>query len=192
MTKEIDAVSILEECVVINKQRGQTYNGTSTTPERSFKAIADIVNLKAGLSLKPSDVALILAELKYVRFKSAQQHGTVHKDSLVDSVNYQALWAELVAEETSNQQEVPEYKSAEDEYLLRAAAAMQFLSASREEIAESVPKGSTEALTAYSRAVKELNEISKPKQEALFGSSITDLITGDLDDPINSIATDSN
>src|SRR5690606_6191650 len=124
----ITAVGLLEQSVCINKERGDIYNG-GAAPERSFERIAQIVNTKAGLSLKPSHIALMLAELKYVRYTSALAGtGVVHQDSLVDYVNYSALWAELAAAEAMIEPAIhgptvsPEYVSADSDTTLYEAA----------------------------------------------------------------------
>lgn len=202
MSTIFSAVEFLEESIDINTERGQTYNGSSHSPERSFARIAEIVNTKAGLDLKPSHIALILAELKYVRFQSAAATGEVHRDSLVDFVNYNAIWAELVAGEIVEEQEFlsdpepesePIYCATEgDEKLVRAAEAMQYLADHRESITNAIPEGSTAALAAYSRAIQALNQVNKQSQEALFGSPVTDLMKEVLDDPINGVAEESD
>lgn len=178
---ENTAVDLLNQCIQINTERGSTYNG-GKAPERSFARIAEIVNTKANLDLKPSDIALILAELKYVRFESALATGKIHQDSLVDYVNYGALWAELVTQEQSSATHNGANTSEEDKYLLLAADAMEYLAENSAHINEAIPKGSTIALTVYSNAVKHLNELNKSKQEVLFGSTITDLMEEELDD----------
>lgn len=202
MSTIFSAVEFLEESIDINTERGQTYNGSSHSPERSFARIAEIVNTKAGLDLKPSHIALILAELKYVRFQSAVAAGKIHRDSLVDFVNYNAIWAELVAGEIVEELEAlsdlePEsetnyYATEGDEKLFRAAEAMEYLAGHRESITDAIPEGSTNALAAYSRAIQALNQVNKQSQEALFGSPVTDLMKEVLDDPINGVAEESD
>lgn len=193
---EITAVGILQDCISINNERGKTYNGNESTPERSFERIAEIVNTKASLSLKPSHIALVLAELKYVRYESAVAAGIVHSDSLVDYVNYNALWAELVAAEfvapLPTAKEVAPM-SEHDKLLHGAADAMTYLAACRNSIAEAVPNGTTEALTAYTKAIRALNEVSKDRQEALFGSPVTDLLNEEEDlDATNTVTAISD
>ena len=194
------SVTLLREAVRIQEERGQTYNGNDQ-PERSFERIATVVNTKTGLNLSAANIALVLAELKYVRFESGVAAGVVHADSLLDYVSYNSLWAELAAIEATAKitaiEEMerslkPLYASPHDEQLYKAAEAMQHLAKCREQINEAIPEGSTSALATYSRAVKALNEVSKSNQEKLFGSSVTDLMSGEITDATDDLTTSSD
>lgn len=88
------STDLLNEVKLIQEERGNEYEQRGT--ERSFAKIATIYNTLRGADLKPSDVALILAILKDVRFYS--QDG-LHRDSVIDKISYSALWGELILEE---------------------------------------------------------------------------------------------
>lgn len=86
-------LSILEE-------RGKQYepqNSQNVKHENSFEPVAIAYNAITGASLQGSDIALILDLLKKVRQYSNPTR--LHFDSLVDSVNYTALWASNLHQE---------------------------------------------------------------------------------------------
>lgn len=86
-------LSILEE-------RGKQYepqNSQNVKHENSFEPVAIAYNAVTGASLQGSDIALILDLLKKVRQYSNPTR--LHFDSLVDSVNYTALWASNLHQE---------------------------------------------------------------------------------------------
>jgi hypothetical protein len=93
MKKSID---YLNECMEVQKQRGEQYDSKGTG-ERSFDAAAKAFNAMTGQNLKGSDVCLLLACVKAVRQYS--DPARVHEDSLLDLVSYTSLWAEELNKE---------------------------------------------------------------------------------------------
>lgn len=85
-------------------QRGREYeqqNAASLVKhENSFESTALAFNAITRNNLSGSDVALLLNLLKKVRQYSNPNR--LHFDSLIDSVNYDALWASNLMEELSH------------------------------------------------------------------------------------------
>lgn len=94
--KQKSAVDYLNECVEVQKQRGEQYD-SSGTGERSFSACADAYNAITGGKLKGSDICLILQILKDVRQYSNPSR--LHEDSVLDKVSYSSLHAEELNKE---------------------------------------------------------------------------------------------
>lgn len=90
------ATQYLNECIQVQKQRGEQYDSKGTG-ERSFSACADAYNAITGGNLKGSDVCLILQVLKDVRQYSDPTR--LHEDSLLDKVSYSSLHAEELNKE---------------------------------------------------------------------------------------------
>lgn len=90
------SIDYLNECMEVQKQRGQQYNAIGTG-ERSFSACADAYNAITGGNLKGSDICLILQILKDVRQYSNPTR--LHEDSLLDKVSYSSLHAEELNKE---------------------------------------------------------------------------------------------
>tara|TARA_B100000768_G_C11265547_1_gene370896 strand:- start:1763 stop:2113 length:351 start_codon:yes stop_codon:yes gene_type:complete len=90
------ATQYLNECIEVQKQRGEQYDSKGTG-ERSFAAAASAFNAMTGKNLKGSDVCLMLACVKAVRQYSDPLR--VHEDSLLDLVSYASLWAEELNKE---------------------------------------------------------------------------------------------
>jgi len=90
------ATQYLNECIEVQKQRGEQYDSKGTG-ERSFAAAASAFNAMTGQNLKGSDVCLMLACVKAVRQYSDPNR--VHEDSLLDLVSYASLWAEELNKE---------------------------------------------------------------------------------------------
>lgn len=90
------ATQYLNECIEVQKQRGEQYDSKGTG-ERSFAAAASAFNAMTGQNLKGSDVCLMLACVKAVRQYSDPSR--VHEDSLLDLVSYASLWAEELNKE---------------------------------------------------------------------------------------------
>jgi hypothetical protein len=90
------SIDYLNECVEVQKQRGEQYDSKGTG-ERSFDAAAKAFNAMTGQNLKGSDVCLLLACVKAVRQYSDPTR--VHEDSLLDLVSYVSLWAEEINKE---------------------------------------------------------------------------------------------
>lgn len=72
---------------VINGERQDAYGN----PEDSFTDIADLWGWYLGRPLLPSDVAMMMALLKFAREK--HQH---KRDNIVDACGYLALYADIV------------------------------------------------------------------------------------------------
>lgn len=72
---------------VINGERQDAYGN----PEDSFTDIADLWGWYLGRPLLPSDVAIMMALLKFAREK--HQH---KRDNVVDACGYLALYADIV------------------------------------------------------------------------------------------------
>ena len=90
------ATQYLNECIEVQKQRGEQYDSTGTG-ERSFAAAASAFNALTGQNLKGSDVCLLLTCVKAVRQYSNPNR--LHEDSLLDGVSYLSLWAEELNKE---------------------------------------------------------------------------------------------
>jgi len=84
------ATQYLNECIEVQKQRGEQYDSTGTG-ERSFAAAASAFNALTGKNIKGSDVCLLLTCVKAVRQYSNPNR--LHDDSLLDGVSYLSLWA---------------------------------------------------------------------------------------------------
>jgi hypothetical protein len=92
------APEYLSEGLRILGERGKEYDQQGTS-ERSFDAVAEAYNVITGRDLRGSDVCLMLDLVKKVRQYSNPTR--LHADSLVDSVNYSALWDEQLTKELS-------------------------------------------------------------------------------------------
>ena len=90
------ATQYLNECIEVQKQRGEQYDSTGTG-ERSFAAAASAFNALTGKNIKGSDVCLLLTCVKAVRQYSNPNR--LHEDSLLDGVSYLSLWAEELNKE---------------------------------------------------------------------------------------------
>ena len=90
------ASQYLNDCIQVQKQRGEEYDSKGTG-ERSFAAAAAAYNAITGHNLKGSDVCLILQVLKDVRQYSDPTR--LHEDSLLDKVSYASLHAEELNKE---------------------------------------------------------------------------------------------
>ena len=90
------ATQYLNECIDVQKQRGEQYDSTGTG-ERSFAAAASAFNSLTGKNIKGSDVCLLLTCVKAVRQYSNPNR--LHEDSLLDGVSYLSLWAEELNKE---------------------------------------------------------------------------------------------
>lgn len=90
------ATQYLNECIQVQKQRGEQYDSAGTG-ERSFDAAAKAYNALTGQNLKGSDVCLILTCVKAVRQYSNPDR--LHEDSLLDMISYASLWAEELNKE---------------------------------------------------------------------------------------------
>lgn len=84
------APDYLTKGLAILSERGKQYG--SNDKERSFPQVAAAFNAITGHNITSADVCLMLAVLKMVRQNA--QRDRVHEDSLVDCVNYAALWAQ--------------------------------------------------------------------------------------------------
>lgn len=87
------STDFLNDCVKVQEERGAEYEGNGK--ERSFDKVANVFNEKTGYNLKGYHIALILQDLKDVRMFSADRY---HEDSLIDSISYASIKAELVYE----------------------------------------------------------------------------------------------
>lgn len=90
------ASQYLNDCIQVQKQRGEQYDSKGTG-ERSFAAAAAAYNAITGHNLKGSDVCLILQLLKDVR--QYRDPARLHEDSLLDKVSYASLHAEELNKE---------------------------------------------------------------------------------------------
>lgn len=97
MSKEAEksAADYLSKGLQILTERGNQYGSNSR--ECSFPQVAEAFNAITGNELSGSDVCMILALLKLVR--QSAQPDRLHEDSLVDGVNYMALYAEVLSRE---------------------------------------------------------------------------------------------
>lgn len=89
------AADYLSKGLQILTERGNQYGSNSR--ECSFPQVAEAFNAITGNELSGSDVCMILALLKLVR--QSAQPDRLHEDSLVDGVNYMALYAEVLSKE---------------------------------------------------------------------------------------------
>lgn len=94
--KSKTSVEYLNECIEVQKQRGEQYDSAGTG-ERSFSAAAQAYNAITGRDLKGSDVCLMLEMVKNVRQYSDPSR--LHEDSVLDKVSYSSLWAEELNKE---------------------------------------------------------------------------------------------
>lgn len=88
--KPITAIGIMQRGIGIMKERGLENAGADM--ERSFGSVATAFNAITGKDFTAAEVALILQILKDVRQWSDQTR--LHKDSIIDCVNYAALKGE--------------------------------------------------------------------------------------------------
>ena len=95
--KQTTAADYLSKGLQILTERGNQYGSNSR--ECSFPQVAEAFNAITGNELSGSDVCMILALLKLVR--QSAQPDRLHEDSLVDGVNYMALYAEVLSGELS-------------------------------------------------------------------------------------------
>jgi hypothetical protein len=96
MSKHKSSTDYLQECIDIQKQRGDEYSSTGE-PERSFAAVAKAFTAITGKKLVGSDVVLIQQILKDVRQYSDSTR--FHEDSGLDKVSYAALHSEELRKE---------------------------------------------------------------------------------------------
>ena len=89
------AADYLSKGLQILSERGNQYGSNSR--ECSFPQVAEAFNAITGNELSGSDVCMILTLLKLVR--QSAQPDRLHEDSLVDGVNYMALYAEVLSKE---------------------------------------------------------------------------------------------
>ena len=83
MTAEVRIVEMLDECKDLIEERGKTHGPI----DDSYRIIAALWSVRAGVEIKPSDVCDMLADMKYVRSKANPSH----HDNCVDGVNYTAF-----------------------------------------------------------------------------------------------------
>lgn len=92
----VTAVDFFTAGAEILNQRGKQYD-SSGEAERSFPQVAEAFTAITGRTLTGSDVCLVLNLVKKVR--QYAQPDRLHHDSLLDSVNYDALWAQELTRE---------------------------------------------------------------------------------------------
>lgn len=97
-THPVTAVDFFTAGAEILNQRGQQYDSDGEA-ERSFPQVAQAFTAITGRQLSGSDVCLVLNLVKKVR--QYAQPDRLHHDSLLDSVNYDALWAQELTRELS-------------------------------------------------------------------------------------------
>lgn len=97
-THPVTAVDFFTAGAEILNQRGQQYD-SSGEAERSFPQVAQAFTAITGRQLSGSDVCLVLNLVKKIR--QYAQPDRLHHDSLLDSVNYDALWAQELTRELS-------------------------------------------------------------------------------------------
>lgn len=93
------STDILYQCVNVQKERGAEYQ-QEDKQERSFESVATAFNAITGKDLTPAEVCLLLQVLKDVRQWSQDR---LHEDSVLDSVSYASLKAELLHEQYSEE-----------------------------------------------------------------------------------------
>ena len=96
MSKHKTATDYLQECMDIQKQRGEEYSSTGE-PERSFSTVAQVFTLITGKELVGSDIVLIQQILKDIRQYADPTR--FHEDSGLDKVSYAALHSEELRKE---------------------------------------------------------------------------------------------
>lgn len=96
----VSSTEFLDHVKSIQTERGAEYNDTTGKPERSFNRVAEAYNAITGQNIKGSEVALLLQILKDVR--QWANPSRTHMDSLIDSISYSALKAELIVNENSH------------------------------------------------------------------------------------------
>jgi dihydrodipicolinate reductase len=98
----VTAQDFLEAIAKVQSNRGAEYEEQSKE-ERSFAKVAASYNAIRDTNLAGSDIALIQAQLKFVRQYSNPER--IHHDSLLDAPSYTVLWSsELMAEAAEKQQ----------------------------------------------------------------------------------------
>lgn len=95
-THPVTAVDFFTAGAEILNQRGQQYDSKGEA-ERSFPQVAQAFTAITGRQLSGSDVCLVLDLVKKIR--QYAQPDRLHHDSLLDSVNYNALWAQELTRE---------------------------------------------------------------------------------------------
>ena len=89
-----NSLYFLQKSIDVQKERGEEYEGDGQ--ERSFQKMATVFNTKTGKDLTAAHMALIMQDLKDIRFFSSDRY---HEDSLLDGVSYASLKAELAAQQ---------------------------------------------------------------------------------------------
>ena len=97
--KLLNAVDILEQGKGILNQRGEEYEASEGTGERSFNSVATAFNAITGKDLTPAEVCLVLQIVKDVRQWSQDR---LHADSILDCTNYAALKGEELYKQYRN------------------------------------------------------------------------------------------
>ena len=87
----MQSIEILNKIIDVQEDRAKEYNSNGL-PERSFSRVAKIFNAYRDTKLQPSDIALLMEILKFVRADDAP---TPHEDSYIDKPSYATLWSEL-------------------------------------------------------------------------------------------------
>jgi hypothetical protein len=88
MVKSLNRKQILEEAINVCTNDRQDQYGD---PENSFSIIASLWTEYLGLTIKPTDVACMMALLKVGRILK----GTVKADNYIDAAAYMAIAGEL-------------------------------------------------------------------------------------------------
>jgi hypothetical protein len=83
MTIENKVKESFNECCQLINERGKVYGSIELT----YRIIAELWSIRAGVEIKPSDVCDMIEDIKWVRSKATPGH----HDSGVDGVNYKAF-----------------------------------------------------------------------------------------------------
>jgi hypothetical protein len=83
MTAEVRIVEMLDECRDLIEERGRIHGPI----DDSYRIIAALWSVRAGVEIMPSDVCDMLEDMKWVRAKV----NPAHHDNSVDGVNYKAF-----------------------------------------------------------------------------------------------------
>jgi hypothetical protein len=84
-------ISILEEALAIQKERGAKYGGV----EENFTSTAEIASAMFGADVQPWDICMILAAVKLARTRG----GKAYQDNYLDAINYIAFAAGFAQED---------------------------------------------------------------------------------------------
>ncbi len=80
----VDAIGpLFDECKAVLVDRAETHGDLGL----SYRHVAALWSARLGVSVRPSDVAFCLADIKYVRHRFNPDH----HDNGVDGVNYTAI-----------------------------------------------------------------------------------------------------